>query len=186
MRLGVRLVIALAIMLAGYVASRNGWTDPASTPPTETQREERSSVPAEEAVAPAVVERETPATETPAATTPSSPSKSKTPAKSQTPATTVRNVVIRDEQGGVVYRGDIDLAPRLRQIAKDERLRFRNDGSVFQNRERRLPKQASGYYREWVQPTPKLPGPGPQRIVTGEQGEVYYTPDHYKTFQRIE
>ncbi|WP_404995342.1 ribonuclease domain-containing protein [Cupriavidus pauculus] len=27
-----------------------------------------------------------------------------------------------------------------------------------------------------------MSGVGPQRIVTGRNGEVYYTPDHYKTF----
>jgi filamentous hemagglutinin len=25
-------------------------------------------------------------------------------------------------------------------------------------------------------------GAGPQRIVSGQGGELYYTPDHYKTF----
>jgi filamentous hemagglutinin len=31
-------------------------------------------------------------------------------------------------------------------------------------------------------PTPGVSGPGPQRIVTGKNGEMYYTPDHYDTF----
>jgi guanyl-specific ribonuclease Sa len=62
----------------------------------------------------------------------------------------------------------------------------RNDGAEFQNRERRLPKRPAGYYREWVHPTPGLGGPGPQRIVTGGEGEIYYTPDHYRTFERLD
>ncbi|WP_175181505.1 ribonuclease domain-containing protein [Achromobacter aegrifaciens] len=36
--------------------------------------------------------------------------------------------------------------------------------------------------------TPLLPGiagPGPQRIVVGKGGEMYYTADHYKTFIQI-
>jgi guanyl-specific ribonuclease Sa len=34
-------------------------------------------------------------------------------------------------------------------------------------------------------PTPKEPGPGPQRLITGEEGEVWYTSDHYRSFRRI-
>ena len=102
-----------------------------------------------------------------------------------TDPTKLASVTLRDQEGNVVYRGSVDLAPTLKRIAANERLSFPNDGSVFQNRERRLPKQKSGYYHEWVHPTPKLSGPGPQRIVTGESGEAYYTPDHYETFLRI-
>jgi len=29
-------------------------------------------------------------------------------------------------------------------------------------------------------------GAGPQRIVTGNGGEIYYTPDHYQTFIRLD
>ena len=50
------------------------------------------------------------------------------------------------------------------------------------NKEGLLPARPRGYYREWVHPTPGVSGPGPQRIVTGSGGEVFYTPDHYKTF----
>lgn len=39
-----------------------------------------------------------------------------------------------------------------------------------------------GYYTEYVHPTPGILGPGPQRIVVGQGGEMYYTADHYKTF----
>jgi guanyl-specific ribonuclease Sa len=57
-----------------------------------------------------------------------------------------------------------------------------NDGSTFMNKVGLLPAQPQGYYREWVHPTPGVSGPGPQRIVTGSGGELFYTPDHYKTF----
>ena len=60
------------------------------------------------------------------------------------------------------------------------------DGTTFQNRERRLPARLSGYYKEYIHPTPKLSGPGPQRVIVGKDGDVWYTPDHYKTFVRIE
>jgi filamentous hemagglutinin len=48
-----------------------------------------------------------------------------------------------------------------------------------------LPVQPLGYYREYVVPTPGVNGPGPQRIVIGQGGEMYYTPDHYDTFTPI-
>lgn len=97
----------------------------------------------------------------------------------------VRNQTIYDENRRVVYRGDVDLRPTLERIELGRRLRFPNDGSVFQNRERRLPRQPAGYYREYVHPTPNDDGPGAQRLVVGREGEVYYTPDHYRTFRRI-
>lgn len=58
----------------------------------------------------------------------------------------------------------------------------RNDGAVFQNREGALPAKPHGYYREWVHPTLGVQGPGSQRVVTGQGGEAFYTPDHYRTF----
>lgn len=92
---------------------------------------------------------------------------------------------LRDSSGRTIYRGQIDLAPTLERIAAGRRLRFPNDGTTFQNRENRLPRRPPGYYREWVVPTPKEPGPGPQRVITGEEGEVWYTSDHYRSFRRI-
>ena len=97
----------------------------------------------------------------------------------------VRNVVLRDQDDEVIYRGDIDLEPTLARVAAGRKLRFANDGTTFQNRERRLPQKPAGYYREWVVPTPGESGPGPQRLVTGDDGEVWYTKDHYRSFQRI-
>jgi hypothetical protein len=92
---------------------------------------------------------------------------------------------LRDSSGRTIYRGQIDLAPTLERIAAGRRLRFPNDGTTFQNRENRLPRRPPGYYREWVVPTPKEPGPGPQRVITGDAGEVWYTSDHYRSFRRI-
>jgi ribonuclease T1 len=94
---------------------------------------------------------------------------------------------IYDLDRNLIYEGDIDVGPTLARIEAGKRLRFPNDGATFQNRERRLPRQPAGYYREYVHPTDELlPSPGPQRIVIGEAGETYYTPDHYKTFRRLD
>ncbi len=101
-------------------------------------------------------------------------------------ATIVPTQTIRDLDGGVAYRGDVDVTATLARIEAGKLLRYNNDGSTFQNRERRLPRKPAGYYKEYVHPTPGLSGPGPQRIVVGEQGETYYTPDHYETFRRLD
>lgn len=98
----------------------------------------------------------------------------------------VRNARVTGEDGQVIYRGDIDLGPTLERIERGKRLRFAHDGSVFENRERRLPQKPAGYYHEFVHPTPGDDGPGGQRVVVGREGEVYYTPDHYHTFRRVE
>lgn len=64
------------------------------------------------------------------------------------------------------------------------------DGSVFGNRERLLPSQKRGYYREYTVATPAARNRGARRIVCGGPAlkpEVcYYTADHYSSFQRLE
>ncbi|GHD72443.1 ribonuclease [Luteimonas padinae] len=64
----------------------------------------------------------------------------------------------------------------------------RQDGSVFQNRERLLPRQPRGHYREYTVDTPGLDHRGARRIVTGGDppAEWYYTADHYRSFRRFE
>lgn len=97
----------------------------------------------------------------------------------------IPNVSIRDQNGRVVYKGEINLKPTLDRIESGTKNQHRNDGSTFENREGRLPKKTRGYYREYVHPTPGVSGPGPQRVVIGEEDEVFYTHDHYKSFRRI-
>jgi ribonuclease T1 len=70
---------------------------------------------------------------------------------------------------------------------------YRKDGSIFQNRERRLPARTRGYYTEYTVPTPSARDRGARRIIAGKgvtgdaatSGEYYYTDDHYETFRRI-
>jgi guanyl-specific ribonuclease Sa len=86
----------------------------------------------------------------------------------------------------VVFRGTIDLSSTVARILRGEAHTHRNDGAVFGNRERRLPRRPRGYYREYVHPTRGRRGPGPQRIIVGERGDWYYTPDHYQTFRPMQ
>ena len=67
---------------------------------------------------------------------------------------------------------------------------YEKDGSVFGNRERLLPRQARGFYREYTVPTPRSRDRGARRIVCGgrqptQPEACYYTADHYASFQRI-
>jgi ribonuclease T1 len=63
------------------------------------------------------------------------------------------------------------------------------DGVTFNNRERILPKERRGYYKEYTVRTPGVKHRGARRIVCGGDqravNECYYTADHYKTFQCV-
>lgn len=97
----------------------------------------------------------------------------------------MRGQRIVDERGRVIFAGDVDLGPVFARIAAGTRDPHRNDGATFANREGRLPRQPRGYYTEWVVRTPGTGGVGPQRLVTGRDGDAWYTPDHYETFVRV-
>ncbi|MFF2349001.1 ribonuclease domain-containing protein [Kitasatospora sp. NPDC058115] len=71
-------------------------------------------------------------------------------------------------------------------IAKGGPYPYRSDGIVFENRESRLPRKASGYYHEFTVVTPGSGDRGARRVVTGGSGEQYWTADHYGTFQEID
>ena len=62
---------------------------------------------------------------------------------------------------------------------------YRQDGAVFQNRERLLPARPNGYYHEYTVKTPGSPDRGAWRIIVGEKGELYYTDDHYDSFRQV-
>lgn len=70
-------------------------------------------------------------------------------------------------------------------IETDGPFPYSKDGSVFQNREGRLPDRSGGYYREYTVDTPGSPDRGARRIVGGDDGELFYTGDHYDSFSQI-
>jgi ribonuclease T1 len=63
------------------------------------------------------------------------------------------------------------------------------DGTVFGNRERQLPPERRGYYREYTVRTPGSRDRGARRIVCGGPPRAphacYYTADHYASFRKI-
>jgi ribonuclease T1 len=67
---------------------------------------------------------------------------------------------------------------------------YPKDGNVFGNRERQLPAQRRGYYREYTVATPGARNRAAKRIVCGgyqvtAPQACYYTDDHYASFRRI-
>ncbi|MFC3571767.1 ribonuclease domain-containing protein [Streptomyces yaanensis] len=62
---------------------------------------------------------------------------------------------------------------------------YAQDGVVFGNFERLLPRHRRGYYHEYTVRTPGSRDRGARRIVTGQGGEIYYTGDHYKSFRAV-
>ncbi|MFW5330421.1 ribonuclease domain-containing protein [Hydrogenophaga sp. ZJX-1] len=78
----------------------------------------------------------------------------------------------------------------MSQIRQGGPFRYEKDGTVFGNRERLLPGQKRGYYREYTVPTPGLNHRGAKRIVCGglkprAPDGCYYTEDHYSSFRLI-
>ena len=62
---------------------------------------------------------------------------------------------------------------------------YEEDDRTFFNREGLLPEQSEGHYREYTVETPGEGDRGARRIVTGADGEYYWTSDHYASFERI-
>ncbi|MBV8706239.1 MAG: hypothetical protein JO185_00840 [Acidobacteriaceae bacterium] len=48
-----------------------------------------------------------------------------------------------------------------------------------------MPNKPSGYKEYTVQPQASVTNRGAERLVIGQGGEVYYTPNHYDSFVRI-
>ena len=91
--------------------------------------------------------------------------------------------------GGLAPVGLDDLPAEARRtvglIERDGPFPYPKDGATFGNRERLLPAQRPGYYREYTVPTPGSDDRGARRIIAGEGGELFYTDDHYASFVRV-
>jgi len=78
-----------------------------------------------------------------------------------------------------------EAAETMARIATDGPFPYRQDGATFENREGILPDADDGYYHEFTVETPGSADRGARRIVIGNQGEAYWTDDHYGSFWRI-
>ncbi|MER5637330.1 ribonuclease [Kitasatospora sp. NPDC002227] len=110
------------------------------------------------------------------------------PAKPGAPTGTKSSWVPNNPSLADVCRSKLPSQARdtLTLIDKGGPYPYRNDGIVFENRENRLPKQATGYYHEYTVVTPGSDDRGARRVVTGSVGEEYWTSDHYASFQEID
>ena len=93
--------------------------------------------------------------------------------------------------------GDVPLASLPAQARQTEQLirsggpfAHAKDGTIFGNRERLLPQESRGFYREYTVKTPGSRTRGARRIVCGGREATapeacYYTADHYASFRRI-
>lgn len=78
----------------------------------------------------------------------------------------------------------------LGEVRRGGPFRYDRDGIDFGNRERLLPSQPRGYYREYTVPTPGAKSRGARRLVCGgavptKPDACYYSDDHYQSFRRI-
>ena len=122
-----------------------------------------------------------------------SPSATETPAASPTPTPAPRAAEARSLKAvgnprlDAQIRKVVESMDRASQPPKGiaQGGRRGSQRAVFQNLEGRLPAKPPGYYREsdvWPRGSG---GRGPERLVFGREGEVYYTKDHYQKFVRL-
>jgi ribonuclease T1 len=95
----------------------------------------------------------------------------------------------RDADGLPTVRSG-DLPPEARQVLRlidaGGPFPYAQDGTVFGNVERLLPRHPRGWYHEYTVPTPGSRDRGARRIIAGRDGARYYTADHYESFARVE
>ena len=152
----VALAVALPYLRARFLAAEARTGVPAPTPTTSL---EPSPTP--------------PSSPSPAA---ARPEKAKAPLKSLGKArldAQIRLVVESMDHGG---RPPAGVAQGGRRGGKR---------GVFENAERRLPVRPPGYYRESDVWPPRAAGRGAERLIFGREGEVYYSPDHYRAFVKL-
>jgi len=149
--------------------------------PTEEPPEQPTEEPAQEP------------TDTPAPTATTAPTATAKPAPT---ATTAPTATAKPAPAATVARAsdlpiiDFDDLPRqaretIALIDAGGPFPYSKDGSTFQNREGILPDMPRGYYSEYTVITPGSDDRGARRIVAGEEGELYYTDDHYDSFREV-
>ena len=156
---------------------------PTESSPTESSPTESSPTESSPTALPATA-TPVPPTATPTAT-PVPPTV--TPIATPVPPTATRGPPARIDGLPVITLDELppEALETLTLIEREGPFPFRQDGTTFQNRERLLPRQPTGYYREYTVVTPGASTRGARRIVGGAQGERYYTDNHYDSFARI-
>lgn len=79
-----------------------------------------------------------------------------------------------------------EVAATIALVRTDGPFPYPEDGQTYLNREGALPECAAGYYSLYTVPTPGDTTRGQRRLVAGDGGELFYTPDRYVTFAEID
>jgi ribonuclease T1 len=93
-----------------------------------------------------------------------------------------------DRDAGTVALADLpaEAAATVALIDAGGPFPYEQDGGTFGNFEGLLPPADPGYYKEYTVETPGSSDRGARRIVAGAGGELYWTADHYASFERIQ
>ncbi|MGW4779845.1 ribonuclease domain-containing protein [Streptomyces filamentosus] len=110
-----------------------------------------------------------------------------TPTATAAPSRTASATAPRASSLPVVRESELPPEARttLARIRAGGPFPYAKDGTVFSNFERILPPRKRGYYHEYTVRTPGERDRGARRIVTGGEGERYYTDDHYESFREV-
>jgi len=92
--------------------------------------------------------------------------------------TTTSSGAIRTPKGAVT-----DLAPIVAAI--DAHHDRGLHAHTFENREHLLPHEDRGWYAAYDVRRPGSRSRGPQRLIVGRDGKVWFTSDHYDHFVRL-
>ncbi len=180
----VLAAVGLFLVLAGVLRL----TGPDSRGDEAADREARVTA----AATPSPEEPTSAGSPTPSATrsaVPSPPASS--PTRASTPASTAPSSPGggTDPESGLRWIDEVDLPPEawdtLQLIDDGGPFPHDEDDGTFGNFEGVLPDRDRGYYREYTVETPGLSHRGARRIVAGDDGEFYWTEDHYQSFERI-
>jgi ribonuclease T1 len=96
-----------------------------------------------------------------------------------------------DSRPAVIYVAELPSQGRqtYELIRQGGPFPYGKDGAVFGNRERSLPAEKRGFYREYTVLTPGSRDRGARRIVCGGPIKAphacFYTADHYASFRMI-
>jgi ribonuclease T1 len=94
-----------------------------------------------------------------------------------------------EPRSGLPYVDLADLPPEaadtIHLIDSGGPFPYDEDGTTFGNYEGLLPDEAAGYYKEYTVETPGSSDRGARRIIAGGDGQLYWTADHYASFEVI-
>ncbi len=155
-----RLVLLVLVLLAGLAGGACGSDSESASSDAAPGSRDAVTASADPAVTPDP------------GTTPASPTTTEWPRYSELPTVTL----------GELPPEALDT---LRLIRDGGPFPYDQDGSTFQNREGLLPDYEVGFYAEYTVETPGLSHRGARRFVVGDDGAIYWTDDHYASFEEL-